>query len=130
MEGGIVHLDHVGTRAQDGLEAERAAHTLVLRGWTGEFLQAHEVGDGDYRLWHPDGSYFGRLIPDAEHSAGVASGTVFGPTGLYLADAVRGRLRIDPSRRRVRGSADGYDETAFASPGDLAPVERRWPRRG
>ena len=125
-----MHLHRVGARVQDESETESAARTFVLRGWTGEFLQAREVEDGDYRLWHPDGSYFGRLVPDADHSADVASGTVFGPTGLYLADAARGRLRIDPARRRVRASADGYDEAAFASPGDLAPVERRWPRRG
>lgn len=125
-----MHLHRVDAHAGADINAtEDAEHMLVLRGWTGEFLQVREVEDGDYRLWHPDGSYFGRLIPDARHSADALSGTVFGPTGLYLADAVRGRLRVDPERRRARASA-GVQETAFAPPGDLAPVERRWPRRG
>jgi hypothetical protein len=104
--------------------------TLVLRGWTGEFFQAREIGPGDLRLWHPDGTYYGRLVTDDAHTDDVASGSVFGPTGLYLADASRGRLRVDSRRRQARATADGYSADELASPGDLEPTERRWPRRG
>jgi hypothetical protein len=103
---------------------------LVLRGWTGEFLQAREVEPGDYRLWHPDGTYFGRLVTDELHTDEIASGTVYGPTGLYLADALKGRLRVNPRRRQARVGAEGYTEEAYASPGSLPAVDRRWPRRG
>jgi hypothetical protein len=102
---------------------------LVLRGWTGEFLQIRQVADGDYRLWHPDGSYFGRLIPDELHRDESISGTVFGPTGIYLADAKDGRLHVDTLRRRARATATVIDPGEFESPGSLKPVERRWPRR-
>ena len=103
---------------------------ITLRGWTGEFLQTRRLEDGDYGLWHPDGAYFGRLVPDAEQAGDQVSGTVFGPTGAYLADAAGGRLRVDTRRRRARATTVEQDEDAFASPGDLAPIERRWPRRG
>jgi hypothetical protein len=103
---------------------------MSVRGWTGEFFQTRELEPGDYRLWHPDGSYFGRLIPDATHAEVLASGTVFGPTGLYLADVRRGRLRVEPLRRRARAVAEGYPAEEFDSPGNLAGVGRRWPRRG
>jgi hypothetical protein len=102
---------------------------FVLRGWTGEFLQARELAPGDLRLWHADGTYFGRLIADEAHSDEVASGVVYGPTGLYLADAVRGRLRVNALRRQVRAAAAGFSETDWASPGTLEPVDRHWPRR-
>lgn len=104
--------------------------SLVLRAWTGEFFQAREVAPDDLRLWHPDGTYFGRLIPDDAHTEEVASGTVFGPSGLYLADASRGRLRVDPRRRQARAISAGYLAGDLESPGDLEPTERRWPRRG
>jgi hypothetical protein len=111
------------------LETENGS-AITVRGWTGEYLQTRRLADGDYGLWHPDGEYFGRLVPDAEQTCEQVSGTVFGPTGLYLADAAGGRLRVDPRRRRARATAVEQDEDAFASPGNLAPVERRWPRRG
>jgi hypothetical protein len=104
--------------------------TVAVRGWTGEFFQTRELSHGDYRLWHPDGTYYGRLLPDADHADDVASGTVYGPTGLYLADVTRGKLRVDALRRRARAVAVGYAVEEFESPGNLAAVERRWPRRG
>jgi hypothetical protein len=110
--------------------ASEGTCTTAVRGWTGEFFQTREVVAGDYRLWHPDGSYYGRLIPDAAHTQDLASGTVFGPTGLYLADVTRGRLRVEPLRRRARAVAEGYPAEAFDPPGNLGSVERRWPRRG
>jgi hypothetical protein len=113
----------VEIEVEDGCE-------LVLRGWTGEFFQTRELAEGDLRLWHPDGSYYGRLIPDGSHTDASASGTVYGPAGLYLADAQRGRLRVDPLRRRARAVAEHLGEDEFASPGNLAAVDRRWPRRG
>jgi hypothetical protein len=113
----------------DEIEIEDTC-AVVLRGWTGEFFQTRELDHGDLRLWHPDGSYFGRLIPDAGTTDAVASGTVYGPAGIYLADARRGRLRVDPLRRRARAGADGFSDDEFASPGNLAPIDRRWPRRG
>lgn len=103
---------------------------VAARGWTGEFFQTRELGYGDYRLWHPDGTYYGRLIPDASQSDDVASGTVYGPTGLYLADVTRGRLRVDALRHRARAVAEGYAPGEFESAGTLTAVERRWPRRG
>jgi hypothetical protein len=112
------------------LSSRGADSRLVLRGWTGEFFQIRELDAGDLRLWHPDGSYYGRLITDDDHTDAVASGTVFGPSGLYLANAVRGRLRVNPLRRHARSAVAGLDDLDFASPGDLAPVERSWPRRG
>jgi hypothetical protein len=120
---------HRLTEAAPELELDETC-AVALRGWTGEFFQTHELEEGDIRLWHPDGSYYGRLIPDAEHTEQLASGTVYGPTGLYLADARRGRLRVDPLRRRARATADGFSKDEFASPGNLAAVVRRWPRRG
>ena len=123
---------HGGPWCDDDDREERVMHhdaTLVLRGWTGEFLQIRRIGEDDYRLWHPDGSYFGRLIPDGLHRDDSISGTVFGPTGIYLADAEDGRLHVDALRRRARATATGIDPVAFASPGSLEPVERRWPRR-
>jgi hypothetical protein len=104
--------------------------TLAVRGWTGEFFQTRELAHGDFRLWHPDGAYFGRLIPDADQVDDVASGTVYGPTGQYLADVTRGRLRVETLRRRAQAVAEGYAAEEFESPGNLAAVERRWPRRG
>jgi hypothetical protein len=104
--------------------------TLALRGWTGEFLQARTLDENDLRVWHSDGSYLGRLVPDDEHTDEAVSGTVFGPGGEYLADARRGRLRVDPLRRRRNGRADGLTEQELESPGELGAVERRWPRRG
>jgi hypothetical protein len=112
------------------IETEDDARSFVLRGWTGEFFQTRALGEGDLRLWHPDGSYYGRLLPDDDHTDAVASGTVYGPTGLYLADARRGRLRVDPLRRRARAAAHGLGEDEFTAPGNLAAVDRRWPRRG
>jgi hypothetical protein len=100
----------------------------VVRGWMGEFLQGRRLDEGDYRLWHSDGAYFGRLIPDDLHRDESASGTVFGPTGIYLADAKDGRLHVDAPRRRARATAAGFDPGDFESPGSLAPVERRWHR--
>jgi hypothetical protein len=125
-----VNLHRGAPLADPALDPDGADSALVLRGWTGEYLQVREIDEGDVRLWHPDGSYFGRLVPTARRRHDPASGTVFGPSGLYLADAVNGRLRIDPARRRARVSTPELDEAAFASPGDLEPVERRWPRRG
>jgi hypothetical protein len=110
--------------------SREAEPRLVLRGWTGEFFQIRELDAGDLRLWHPDGSYYGRLITDDAHTDALASGTVFGPTGLYLANAVRGRLRVNPLRRHARSAAEGVAGLDFASPGNLAPIERSWPRRG
>lgn len=81
------------------------------------------------RLWHPDGTYYGRLITDTPHTDELASGTVYGPTGLYLADASRGRLRVDPRRRQARAASAGYSAEDLESPGNLEPTERRWPRR-
>lgn len=103
---------------------------LVLRGWTGEFFQIRELDAGDLRLWQPDGTYYGRLITDDDHTDALASGTVFGPTGLYLANAVRGRLRVNPLRRHARSAVEGPAGLDFASPGNLPPVARSWPRRG
>jgi hypothetical protein len=111
-------------------EIEDASNSLVLRGWTGEFFQARELAPGDLRLWHPDGTYYGRLIPDHAHTDEAASGTVFGPTGLYLSDASRGRLRVDPRRRQARAAAADCGADDLESPGDLEPTDRRWPRRG
>jgi hypothetical protein len=102
---------------------------LTLRGWTREFLQARRFGDGDYRLWHADGTYFGRLVPDEDHTDEAGSGTVFGPTGLYLADASGGRLHVNPLKRRMLAWSLGLTEEDLESPGTLPPVERRWPRR-
>ena len=102
----------------------------MLRGWTGEFFQARELGPGDLRLWHPDGSYYGRLIPDEAHTDEVASGVVYGPTGLYLADAQKGRLRVNALRRQARATSGRFSRLDFTSPGNLEPVERSWPRRG
>lgn len=110
------------------IEIEDTA-SFVQRGWTGEFFQSRELTEGDLRLWHPDGSYYGRLIPDAQHTETLASGTVYGPGGLYLADTRRGRLHVDPLRLRARASHP-WSADEFASPGNLAPVDRRWPRRG
>lgn len=107
-----------------------APSPLVLRGWTGEFFQACELTPGDLRLWHPDGTYYGRLIPDDAHTAELPSGTVFGPTGMYLADASRGRLRVDPRRRQARAMSAGYGPDELRSPGNVEPTARRWPRRG
>ena len=90
----IIAASMCSTRASTGRET-----AVTLRGWTGEFLQVREIEDGTYGLWHPDGAYFGRLVPDAAPAGGRVSGTVFGPTGLYLADAAGGRLRVDPRRR-------------------------------
>jgi hypothetical protein len=104
--------------------------TIVLRGWTGEFFQARELAAGDLRLWHPDGTYYGRLITDDVHTDEMGSGTVYGPTGLYLADASRGRLRVDPRRRQARGVSAGYSAEDLESPGNLEATERCWPRRG
>jgi hypothetical protein len=118
----------MNNRSQAGIGD--APSTLVLRGWTGEFFQARELAPGDLRLWHPDGTYYGRLITDDAHTNDAASGTVFGPTGLYLADASRGRLRVDPRRRQARAVAACYSPEDLASPGNLEPTERRWPRRG
>jgi hypothetical protein len=103
---------------------------LTLRGWTGEFLQVRELDAGDYRLWHPDGSYCGRFVPDAAFAETTVSGTVDGPTGLYLADVVRGRLRVDAMRRRANAMGDGLPLEELESPGELPSVDRRWPRRG
>ena len=111
-------------------EIQTAGSQLVLRAWTGEFFQTREVAPGDFRLWHPDGDYFGRLIPDAAHTDEVPSGVVYGPTGEYLADAVKGRLRVNPLRRQAGARAAGYAASDWASPGALEPVDRRWPRRG
>ena len=102
----------------------------MLRGWTGEFFQARELGPGDLRLWHPDGSYYGRLVADDAHTDEVASGVVYGPTGLYLADAAKGRLRVNSLRREARATTGRLSSLDFTSPGSLEPVERRWPRRG
>ncbi|MEO9175617.1 MAG: hypothetical protein ABI317_08895 [Gaiellales bacterium] len=102
---------------------------LTLRGWTREFLQARRLGEGDYRLWHPDGTYFGRLVTDDAHTDESASGTVFGPAGAYLADASEGRLRVNPLKRRTTAWGLGLSEQDLESPGALPPVERRWPRR-
>ncbi|HEY1480485.1 MAG TPA: hypothetical protein VGF46_10665 [Gaiellales bacterium] len=102
---------------------------LTLRGWTGEYLQARELEDGDFRLWHPDGSYCGRLVPGGPQEGDTPSGTVYGPTGLYLADAQDGRLHVDLRRRRARATAQGIPANELASPGELPAVERRWPRR-
>ncbi|MDX6573753.1 MAG: hypothetical protein QOC86_2909 [Gaiellales bacterium] len=111
-------------------EIADAPSTLVLRGWTGEFFQIRELAQGDLRLWHPDGTYYGRLITDDAHTDEAASGTVYGPSGLYLADASRGRLRVDARRCQARGATAGYSTEDLESPGDLEPTERRWPRRG
>jgi hypothetical protein len=125
-----VNLHRGAPLAEPALEPDHADAALVLRGWTGEYLQTREIEPGDVRLWHPDGSYFGRLVLSRRRSDDPTGGTVFGPTGLYLADALHGRLRVDPARRRARAFTDLHEEAAFASPGDLDPVERRWPRRG
>ncbi len=69
-------------------------------------------------------------MPDELHTDEVASGIVYGPTGLYVAEAIDGRLRVNTLRRRSRMTVEGYAEDAYASPGSLAAVERRWPRRG
>lgn len=115
--------------SQSSAEHVQDGPPLVLRGWTGEFLQIRRVADGDYRLWHPDGLYFGRLIPDELHRDESISGTVFGPTGIYLADAKDGRLHVNALRRRARAMETEIDVGEFESPGNLEPVERRWPRR-
>jgi hypothetical protein len=120
-----MHPSHTPTREEHASDSE-----FVLRGWTGEFFQAREVAPGDLRLWHPDGSYYGRLIPDDAHSNEIASGIVYAPSGLYLANAVKGRLRVNPLRRQARADGDGLADLDWESPGDLEPVDRRWPRRG
>jgi hypothetical protein len=58
----------------------------------------------------------------------MLEGAVYGPDGRYLADAVRGRLSVDVVRRRATRAAGG-DAALYASPGDIEPTERRWPRR-
>ena len=110
----------------DDVSATLSAEPLALRGWTGDYLQVRLVGEDDYRVWHADGRYLGRLIPDAT-AADPLEGIVFGPDGGYVADARRGKLAIDPRRRRATRTTG--DAAAFASPGDLEPTERRWPRR-
>jgi hypothetical protein len=111
-------------------EISDAPSPPVVRGWTGEFFQTRELTPGDLRLWQPDGTYYGRLITDHAHTDEAASGTVYGPAGQYLADASRGRLRVDPRKRQARGVAAGYARGGLESPGKLEPTERRWPRRG
>jgi hypothetical protein len=99
----------------------------LLRGWTGEYLQVRILAGGECRVWHADGSYLGLLVPDAAALAGLA-GAVFGPDGRYLADASAGRLTVDMPRRRA-GAPPAANLTVYASPGDIEPTDRRWPRR-
>jgi hypothetical protein len=113
---------------QNSVEQLQEGPLCVVRGWMGEFLQGRRLEEGDYRLWHSDGAYYGRLTPDELHGDESASGTVFGPTGIYLADATDGRLHVDTRRRRARATAEGFDPGDFESPGSLEPVERRWHR--
>ena len=100
---------------------------LALRGWTGEYLQARVLGESDVRLWHADGRYLGALVP-RDATADLLEGVVYGADGSYLANAARGRLSIDVARRRAARPASG-GPVSFASPGDIEPTERRWPRR-
>jgi hypothetical protein len=106
------------------------AGSFGLRGWTGEYFQARALRPGDYRVWRPDGSYLGRLIPDDTHTLDAASGIVFDPNGHYVADVSGGRVRVDLVRLRARaGSYEGSAGKDLASPGDLPAMPRSWPRR-
>jgi hypothetical protein len=99
---------------------------LALRGWTGEYLQVRQIATGDCRIWHADGRYLGLLVTAS--TADPLEGVVYGHDGTYLADAAAGRLTVDVARRRA-GRRAPTDPSAYASPGDIDPTERRWPRR-
>jgi hypothetical protein len=103
----------------------RVGRALSLCSWGGAALHVREIASGDIRVWHPDGSYFGRLIPDAAHTIDAPSGAVFGLSGVYLADSVAGRLRVDPHRLKLTPDKARYPLDAFDSPGPLSRLEAK-----